>query len=406
MSDPDAIRDYRAPDDRPAIVERTAPHLAIARFPDELPAIGEAVEVRADDAPDAEAVVGEVRRHPGRRRVELLFFAAPDWLEAGCPARRLEHPAALRAPDSGRIDLDDLALAAKGPGTVSLGAVRPPFAELDGERPALPVGHDGVDLVAPIATRGVDLVIDESDGDDAFAALAARVIEATDPDAIVATTSIELDTGAAPHTYVIEIQDGVGAAGATLERALALRAARCLGCWRRDAGDTTLVIADLPALAPGPDTGWLDPAHTTGRGPGEEADPPPGMRIDEVVDRMGDALVSTTEAPVTLLLRLPAAGTTLGTAEILETLALGDVDAQIVIDARGRFAPERSMSRATHGGEEAEGGVDASRRRRALADLAAARELEDRAEIFGAEMLEDAERALLERVEELRAPLV
>ncbi|MFW5968611.1 MAG: PQQ-binding-like beta-propeller repeat protein, partial [Persicimonas sp.] len=154
----------------------------------------------------------------------------------------------------------------------------------------------------------------------------------------------------------------------------------------RDDGEDVYLCAELPALRA---TGETD-----------EVEMAMGMSIGQVIDRLGSALASTERAEVTVLLRLPLADSPHGIDEIIETMDVGDADAQIYVDDEGRLDPERSSSDAAVD-EEA-----AAEQRRLRSALGRAKRAEDKASLLGESGLEEAERRALRLRDELRESLL
>ncbi|MBA2664710.1 MAG: hypothetical protein H0U74_20655 [Bradymonadaceae bacterium] len=344
---------------------------------DAIPALGEALAIVG---PHGQRVYAEVRRHSGHRLVEALLFDAPAWLSPGLPVERTHRAAAIALPEACDLVPGADTLVPHEPGeNLALAAPRPSFAQLDGQRPPLNTGIEALDLLSPLVQRGTNLVIDTSTDTAAFDALARCTTAGADHDvALVVTTD-----GRALGLNARQVRVGQGAGQHLLALRLAMRWAIAL----RDRGQNVLFVAELPPVGSTPTkhTARAEQAVTVGFG--------------EIVDLVGEALVSTHSAAVTVLLRLSLADPVGGLAEIIETLELGDIDAQIFVTNDGRFDPRRSHSRAQLPASRA------TQRSEALAILSLARKAEERSELFGDDELEPHELDALDQAQAWMAGL-
>jgi hypothetical protein len=349
---------------------------------DDLPERGEAICLRSEETDEAETVYGVAGEHLGGHKVRALVGPLPDWVAEGVPAEPTGRRAGFDAPPLHAVDLTTETIQPEGATDdwIPLTWQAPDFADLDGERPAVTTGWDHLDAAAPLADGGVNLLIDLSADTTVLESMADRLLMGTEPGSTVWAPSPEERRGDGRIDYP------VGRTGLTghLE-VLALRLACALSVHRRDAGDETLTLLSLPPVAPTPSPD-ARPGGTAG--------------YADLIDRIGSALASTRTARVTSLLYLPVPASVDGIDAIVETLGLGDVDVQIVVDRDGRFAPRRSTSDAERSPEVAD------RRDKILQTLHRAEQARDKARLLGEVELTDAERDALEQIDEYREEII
>lgn len=382
------FENYEAPS---AHVEEVGPGRVRLFVGDEIPELGEAVRI---EGPGGASVIAEVRRLHGGRTADALLVRTPQWLAPGLKVARTGHLVAVAFPEAGDLTLGpDTFSTDDVPGTTALRAERPIFADLDASRPVLGTGFEGVDLLAPLAAHGINLVIDTTAG-DAFATIAARVAArvadrvGTDVAIAVAPSDDAERFAFATHRVLHD--------GTPHEHLLALRLAIRRALAMRDAGHHVYFVAELPTL-----TTSAEPAPVPTAGTDATTAANATMTsMGEVVDLLGTMLLSTRHATVTSLVGLPVAREDQGLADIIETLSLGDVDSQLFVLSDGRFDPRRSTSRAELSAERVAERADA------LATLARARSLEEHAGLFGLDELDPDEQQILEQADALHTPLV
>lgn len=345
---------------------------------DELPRIGHALGVRSASG---DAVFAVVRGHAGGRQVEARLLDVPDWISEGDEVFATGEPAHVSAATEGRVALEDLRVFA-GPDdshrTVPFELRAPDFAELGGTREPLELGFSAVDRLAPPARGGLNLVLDARPESDAFDHLATRCAGALEAPTAIWIASDERAADWASHHLLT---------GDDARRHLwGLRVSMSWAAALRDDGEDVYLCAELPALRATGETDAVEMAM--------------GMSIGEVIDRLGSALASTDRAEVTALLRLPLADSPHGIDEIIETMDIGDADAQIYIDTEGRLDPERSNSDAAVDDEAA------AEQRRLRSALGRAKGAEDKAALLGESGLEESEHRAIALRDELRESLL
>lgn len=382
MVDDVALEDYRAPE--PQIESVDGDRLRIY-CGDQLPPIGAAVAIFADDGDESSPIYAVVERHVGARRIDAWLPLRPDGIEAGLPVEPGDQPAGFSLPPSDEpLVFDPKMVRPAADGDVALWPTPPDWTQLDPRREALPIGIDAVDTLAPLCRGGVNLLIDTSEDMAASPRIAQRLEKALSPRAILVATD-------RPKKYSSPTDDErlrrIDSPSSKASHIASLQLVIALASRLRNAGPAMAVI-DLPRLHPSHDDG--DSASTSS---------PADSTLSSLIDRLGRHLVSTDEGSITtlLVLRLPAEVP--GLAEIVETLDLGDVDATIHIDVRGRFAPRRSTSDA-----ELDDDLQA-RRRQLLQTLDRAQRARDKSALLGDVELTDADRSALERADQLHPEL-
>ncbi len=346
------LASYGVPDPK---VESVRGSAFTAFVGDDVPTIGEGLWVGAPEG----RVLARVSRLAGNRRVEAVTLSESSAVVVGAPVARASAQAHLPGPGAGdTLDLSRASFVLEGEGALGWSPGRPGFAALDARRPALTLGMDALDLLSPLAARGANLVVDQSADASAFVALVEAARTALSPDALLCVEAPGLESIVESSTHTV--RPGGSPEGA----AWALRAVALWGERSRAAVGSTLVVVSLPAWS-------IDEADF--RFGGET-----GLEVSfsELVDWLGEALVSTREGAVTLVMRVPVEESARGLADLADTLAVGDVDAQVFFEA-GVYDPRRSRSRAE---QPDEARVEALRTRGAIARADASRE---RAALFG-----------------------
>jgi F0F1-type ATP synthase beta subunit len=343
---------------------------------DDIPRTGDALGLRSESG---EEIFAAVRRHNGARKVDAMLLAVPDWVREGVEVFTTGEAAHIPAPRKGATALDELVISAGDDGgdTIPLRLRSPSFAELGGTRPALATGYSAIDRLAPLADGGLNLVLDTFPGTKAFDALAEKSFQAHDFDAVVWLTGDDRAPSWATH----HIQTG----DSPQRQLTGIRLLMTWAAWLRDQGHRVLVGAELPPL--------------TSNGIIDEVDTALGVSIGEVVDQLGSSLTSTKTGQITTLLRLPLHTSPAGIEHIIETMDVGDVDAQLYIDDQGRFDPYRSTSDAELGKE------GRNEQQKLLSVLSRAASARDKAAMLGEFGLEEREQEALEKAEELQERL-
>jgi hypothetical protein len=355
-------------------------------FADMLPERGEAIAIEPnDETTETEPLHAVVRSHEGGRRVEAMCADAPDWLEAGCSVARTERPVHVDAPSVERLDVDARTFvpAEARPSTVPLAVEPPSFAEIDGTRRPLSTGWEPLDTLVPLVRGGLNLVVDHEPDSSLFDEFCRRAAESTDAEAqlSIAPEPRSSRDREEPWTHVVV------PSGGDHGRFVGLRIGLAWAARLRDEGREVLTATELPT------------PRAPRRRPGHDDPDPRTPSLGEVVDRIASTLVSTDSAPITTMLRLPIADAPEGLDAIVETLDLGDVDAQVLFDDTGHLRPGRSNSDAELEGERVE------RRRRQLETLHRAEQLRDKRRIMGDVALTDDELEQLDRADRLEARL-
>ncbi len=350
-----------------------------AFFAGEMPNRGEAIAITPDSA-DHPPIYGVVRTHKGGRRVEAMLVDRPSWVEPGCSVERTQRPTHVVEPEGQKLDLDadSLVPADRTASSFPLAVEPPSFSDIDGDRPALEIEWDPIDTFAPLVRGGLNLIIDAESDSTLFDWLCGRVLDRR-------TAELGL-TIASPASKREDDRDWdrlVVPPSGDHGRFVGLRVGTGWASHLRDQARDLVVGAHLPT-----------PRSASRRSP--ERDPNPKIpSLGGVVDRLASRLVSTRRGTITSLVRLPVADSPAGFETIVETLDLGDVDAQILFDSEGTFQPRRSTSEAEIEGERRE------RRDERLACLRQADQLRDKRQIMGPTALTERETELLERAERI-----
>ncbi len=212
----------------------------------------------------------------------------------------------------------------------------PRFEQLDGQREHLPTAIAALDLLSPLSRGGINLVLDASPGRKGFEALRERVERALGPD--VTRMTARQEPLEEPEVRQVIASDANHETFYT-----ALRVATSCVQVHNGLGEEVFFFVNLPALSSA--QAWQRYAEGGHTREGAE------MGYGEVVSWLGDQLASTRSARVTTLITLMMEGLEGSLEAIADTMALGDVDALIVIDEQGRYAPQRSRSRVPQSAE-------------------------------------------------------
>lgn len=369
MTIKDDLRGYKPP---MAAVERIDGSRITVFLGDEQPPLGSALGFLIDSEP----IYGVVERHLGARRAQIWLPFGAENLSTQTPLLFSGKPAGFALPPDRRIDPSTALLRPLKDGDLPLWPSPPSLAELKGHRPPLLLGIEPLDLLAPLCLGGLNLVVDTTDGDAAFEALATKALAAAGPDNLLLPTKFsEL---AEEKPWLIEPADDSD------QQILGLQILLALAEYLRQQG-STLAFVELPT----PEE--FDPqAQRTGL---------PGAGLPEIIDRLGRHLVSTKEATMTTILRLRLPATHRALSQIIETLHLGDLDSLIYLTEEGRFDPRRSSSRAELDQRES------NKRRQLLQLLSLARQAEDKKAIFGDFEITEEECQALDKAAALYAPI-
>jgi hypothetical protein len=195
------------------------------------------------------------------------------------------------------------------------------------------------------------------------------------PTSLPATDAFQF-TGAGLAVLAVAVDDRV-----LVGAAVVMAAALAWIAHARHDREQIVAVLELPVVI----AEWGDERGPAGLGPSSQ---------------IADAVASTRDCEVTCIVRLPASTGPDGFVDIVETLSLGDVDAQIFIDSRGRFEPGRSSSSVP---------VDELRQRQrsvAFSALHQAERAADRLNLWGEEELSDDEAMALKSAERLHASIL
>ena len=378
MVDHEAIENYVPP---AANVESIHGDRIRIYFGDQLPEIGTAVAIELDDDTQLFAVV---ERQAGTGRVDAWLPMCPSRLIPGLAAKSTGQPAALAVPQDQPITPSPEMIGPLAEETIPLYPRPPRLAELIASRPALDLGLNALDALAPICRGGVNLVIDTTTDGLASRRLATRAACTLTPRTALLCTPEDrqfIEDPSADQTWRICPDSSLPSQIASLQYVIS-----CAPLLRQSS--PSMAIVELPRLQT---AGNLTSAD---RQLAEPTAPTEGL--PEVVDRITRHLVSTAESSLTTLLLLHIPTEIHDLAQIIETLRLGEVDATTFIDEQGRFDPRRSTSGAE---------LDESARRRRreyLRILDTAHRAREKASLLGDVELTDGERAAVNRANELR----
>lgn len=344
----------------------------------EMPTAGEALAI---DVPDGDPVYVVAGERLGGRKLRAFRLDRRD-LETGFPVATTERRAGVRRPADGRLSVDETSIEPEPDDAsddwIPLDRQPPPFESVRADFAPVETGYEGLDCVAPVVHGGTTLVIDNSGDRRSFDNVVGAT--ATDrSDAAVLRAPVEPSESDSGDPDVL-VESGRRAP----DRVAAIRLAVALAANRRDRGTPLVVAIELPAVS---------------RTPGSAEEAATSAGYSELVDHIAATLASTDDAAATVLLRLPVGRAPDGLDQIVETLDLGDVDAQIFVDEEGRFVPNRSSSAADRADD------DRSRADAALATIRRAEEARDKAKLLGRNELTEAERDALDRADTLRTDL-
>lgn len=354
-------------------------HLLTLFVSDDLPKVGHVVRV-------GENTYARVLKHNGQRHVMAHVLSLTSDVCEGAHVTMLskeeEACAAFPAPINNKNTMDLRSksfVPASIQGSIRFDVPKPSFMELDPKRDTLRTGINTLDLLSPLTHAGINLVIDASPSESAFAHIATRFVRATHTQDV-----LTVHIGDGPHTRWHVRERMVHAhldAHITAIKALMLWAAK-----ERSVRADQVVILTLPE--------WTFEGISFARTrTGEE------LNFSTLINLLGSALMSTKTGRITTLLRLPVHQSASGLLHIVDTLQLGDIDTQILIDAQGRYEPWSSRTHTTHD--------DASKRReeaRLRSLLGRAHKLKERAAIVGDDM-EQEELDALQEADNLRITL-
>jgi hypothetical protein len=370
------IDNYESRRDR--IVE-CADHSAEVQFRESPPSVGTAIRVGHDD----EALCGRLAEHLGNRRAEIVFSGTPDDVQPGDAVKDTGRPAAFRPPDeTGHLRLTVDSLTPESEDSIPFEWTRPDFADLAASRPAVAVGDELLDIFSPIAAGGLNLIVDGRPSESTFSELTARVEESLGADVTISVVGPEATPPDWANVIIDAPADAWGAA-------MALRAGVCLAADARGRGRSVFFAGRLPAPRE---------ASPTERRP-SESQRATGASMQSLVNRIGDGLLSVDGESVTSLLQLPVTAELEGLESIIETLGIGESDAQIVIGNDGCYRPERSTSDADR---DASARQHETEKRRTLRRAA---ELQQKRAIWGDDELDPKELDIIHRAESWRRPL-
>lgn len=206
----------------------------------------------------------------------------------------------------------------------------PKFGQLDGARVLMPTGMDALDVLSPLSQGGVNLVIDATTTRQGFMALRQRVSDALGD--TVSPVTVHTTQGA-----LTGAREVIPANPSREAFYMALKVAASWAASCRAQGEEQLFIVELPVMST--QEAWQHYSVSRGERSGRE------MSYAEVIGWIGDHFTSTTSARITTLVTFTMPGAEGDLGDIIDTMGLGDVDAVVVIDEQGRYAPQRSRSR-------------------------------------------------------------
>ncbi len=333
---------------------------------DEVASIGDAVVCQPSGE---EETVARIVRHTGNRRAIARLLSPRREIQEGCPVTpRPGEQARVPLPQGNALDLRQASFTHTA--GMSLEVEPPGLMELEPNRAVLPVGIEAIDVLSPLVAYGLNLFIDLAPTQRVFTDLASRLITAhSDIASLAVVAPIKGRDGSLDEletTYTVRCPSGDHGIF------LGLRAASVWAKELAEQHEHLIVIATLPPL-----TTRTDLTDGMASRSGHESE------VSDVLSVLGTALASTRAGKITALLDLGVDASAIGVDEVIETLALGDVDAQLVMEADGRYGPMRSHSKAPLDEETAQ------RARKVRAELGRALKQSDHAAIFGEDELED-----------------
>lgn len=339
-------------------VEVIEPERLTVFMGDDLPAVGESLIVGGEDGQE---LVVRCAQSVGERRITAHGMGPwPQWLSKGAPVRR--------AHDRAKVDLERDQFSLEGQ---PLDWESPGWMALDMSRQPLTLGLEVLDTLAPFARGGVHLCVDQGEDAAWFERLGQRL------SAAIGSYDELITIGHTPHMHAIEggqaqthrqLPDSGLARIYTLRAALSYIAHRPPGAY--------LVMLELPRLGESESLVYQRQGKDLGQG--------------QFMDLITSALASTHGRSVTTIIRMPVDARLQDLSHTLETLSLGDVDAQLLINKEGAVVMAHSRSRV-----ELEPAASRAKDR-IMAALSLAHKLEERAKLFGADELEEDQRATVE----------
>ena len=336
---------------------------------DDIPEPGEALALGAGQ----ELIIARCAQALGGRRVAAdLLGPPPAWLAPGAPMTRL-HKEATLGPVSMEPPVVELASRGFGTHGPSLRWQTPGWMALDLARQALHTGLDALDVMCPLVEGGVNLVVDASPNARSMMSLALRAHQG-----ISACAQVILLGPARFARWPQEL--GPSKALLTPEAGAARHyTMRAALSWLASVQDgPLLVLLELPALG--------QAQSLTAPRQGHE------LSVAQLIDALGESLASTHQRRVTALARLALDPTLHDLPHILDSLSLGDVDSQLVIQRDGALSLVHSRSRLERSPQD----PLEQARQRAQRAIQRASPLRERAAIFGLDELDEEQLAALE----------
>jgi len=360
--------------------------------------------------PDDQTVIGRTLDHRGGATIGAQLLNRPSWLESGQSVEPLGSQTAFPPPEDATLDLTEASFRTEDDASLRFEFPDIPFSAYDSRRPAVATGHTGIDLLSPVAAGGTTLILDNgpaASGSVVVDALSQTALE-DEADSPASTMlqglqRLELISPGTPrwwHQSADSPNDdwrSVVVEEDSHSRWMGFRAATSWIAELRSQHHPTLFVADLPPLRE-------DRPASGGRSrPGRQGDDDgllESIAVDSLLNRLSEALASTTEAAVSSIFRLPIRHMDTGAQTIIETLPMGDLETVIFVDDTGCFDPKRSSSDAVIPDDDWQ-----RRRNRAFRALQTTRDLEEKRRIQGPDALTDGERQAVSLLEGLSRPL-
>ena len=306
------------------VVERPGTHRLKVFLTHDLPQPGHGVTLTP---PDGEPVIARVLSHAGGQHViAALLSARPDILP-GTPAVALAQPVGFAPMAGDTLDLSSAAYYA-GENALLLEVQDIPFEAYQPERLPITTGLESLDLLTPLCAHGVNLIVDASKGGEAMGRLVERSAGALRPGALVVMGE-HIESAHVTH----RVRRAAHESGLTPALGASIALARRLQAEH----EHIVVVLALPPLAVD-HTRWPEVHEQSG----EE------VRYGDMVGWLGEQLPSLRSGGLTLFLHLPVDASAAGAQEYIDTMRLGEVDAQIFVTASATYDPARSRSRAEH----------------------------------------------------------
>ena len=368
----DEIRDYK---DRPSQVTAIKRPTRFEVFLDgPLPEPGQAVEIAVSGE---QPIIARVARHLGEHHVEVTTLSPRKEITKGASARAIFQETSFPAPtkQAGGEQLDlrhaDYASGEASGESISMTPARLGLMDIAPERPVLYTGLEAIDLLSPLVAHGTNLLLDQGSATKALLPHMRKHI----PDAKL----MVVDTAASTEDPLATNADMRCIAPEGFEGAvLGLRAAACwANQWRQNHSGHLLFVARLPAIALEPSAMFVTDQS------GKE------VRYAELISWLGETLEPAREARITTILTLGIDASVAGMSEIIDTMGLGDVDAQLFFDKDNTYDPTRSTSRAELSPARA------TKAQETRAYIKGARQTEDSLEIFEWEDLYPEDQAII-----------